>query len=206
MGSRFHVARLVAFLPAGCATDRMTAPMEKMRRRLSVKVGKSESRIAWSEVWWNVTWWYWGYLFCFQIPWNHAVATSNSLAHLESAFPPAGSATATSTARIAATRRLPSALLIPLVFLVKLSRASSFVRMDFSVWTQHRSIIVSPSFDFLIIQRVMYLFLWYLTKNLRSVTQPPNAKTNRTKAVSAWPQAATPWNATRWCEPSNNCN
>ena len=45
-GSRFHVARLVAFLPAGCATDRMTAPMEKMRRRLSVKVGKSESRIA----------------------------------------------------------------------------------------------------------------------------------------------------------------
>ena len=46
LGSRFHVARLVAFLPAGCATDRMTVPMEKMRRRLSVKVGKSESRIA----------------------------------------------------------------------------------------------------------------------------------------------------------------
>ena len=46
VGSRFHVARLVAFLPAGCATDRMTALMEKMRRMLSVKVGKSESRIA----------------------------------------------------------------------------------------------------------------------------------------------------------------
>ena len=46
LGSRFHVARLVAFLPAGCATDRTTAPMEKMRWRLSVKVGKSESRIA----------------------------------------------------------------------------------------------------------------------------------------------------------------
>ena len=46
LGSRFHVARLVVFLPAGYATDRMTAPMEKMRWRLSVKVGKSESRIA----------------------------------------------------------------------------------------------------------------------------------------------------------------
>ena len=57
---------------------------------------------------------------------------TKSLAHLESAFPPVGSATATSTARIAATRRLPSALLIPPVFLAKLSRASSVVRMGFS--------------------------------------------------------------------------
>ena len=46
LGSRFHVARLVAFLPAGCATDRMTVPKEKMRRRLSVKVGKSERSLA----------------------------------------------------------------------------------------------------------------------------------------------------------------
>ena len=45
LGSRFHVARLVAFLPAGCATGRMTAPMEKMRQRLSVKVGTSETRL-----------------------------------------------------------------------------------------------------------------------------------------------------------------
>ena len=67
----------------------------------------------------------------FQVLRNHA-ATASSLAHLESAFPPAGSATATSTARTAATRRLPSALPIQLVFLAKLSRASSFVRMDFS--------------------------------------------------------------------------
>ena len=67
----------------------------------------------------------------FQVLRNHA-ATANSLAPLESAFPQAGSATATSTARIAATRRLPSALLIPPVFLAKLSRASSVVRMGFS--------------------------------------------------------------------------
>ena len=46
LGSRFHVARLVAFLPVGCATDRMTVPKEKMRRRLSVKVGKSERSLA----------------------------------------------------------------------------------------------------------------------------------------------------------------
>ena len=46
LGSRFHVAHLVAFLLAGCATDRMTVPKEKMRRRPSVKVGTSESGIA----------------------------------------------------------------------------------------------------------------------------------------------------------------
>ena len=46
LGSRFHVADPVAFLPAGCATDRMTVPKEKMRWRLSVKVGKLESRTA----------------------------------------------------------------------------------------------------------------------------------------------------------------
>ena len=46
LGSRFHVAHLVAFLLAGYVTGRMTVPKEKMRRRLSVKVGKSESRIA----------------------------------------------------------------------------------------------------------------------------------------------------------------
>ena len=46
MASRFHVARLVAFLPAGCAIGRMTVPKEKMRQRLSVKVGTSEIGIA----------------------------------------------------------------------------------------------------------------------------------------------------------------
>ena len=45
MASRFHVVCLVAFLLAGCATDRMTAPKEKMRQRLSVKVGTSETRL-----------------------------------------------------------------------------------------------------------------------------------------------------------------
>ena len=57
-------------------------------------------------------------IVCFQVLRNHA-ATASSLAPLESASPPAGSVTATSTARIAATRRLPSALPTPPVFLVK---------------------------------------------------------------------------------------
>ena len=46
LGSRFHVAHLVAFLLAGYVTGRMTVLKEKMRLRLNVKVGKSESRIA----------------------------------------------------------------------------------------------------------------------------------------------------------------
>ena len=45
LGSRFHVAHLVAFLLAGYVTGRMTVPKEKMRRRPSVKVGPSETRL-----------------------------------------------------------------------------------------------------------------------------------------------------------------
>ena len=45
-GESFSCCCLVAFLLAGCAIGRMTVPKEKMRRRLSVKVGILESSIA----------------------------------------------------------------------------------------------------------------------------------------------------------------